>query len=108
MAILGSPYKYGKTAYQLAISPYWEPVIFGQGQPEITGMTAYITPGEHGYEAMIRVPFVALSPLTGKRVGFALAIDDSDGGERKTQLVWSGAGAIPNYRDRSGFGTVCF
>ena len=104
----GNPDKYGKTTYQFAISPYQKPVIFGQGQAHIEGMTADITLGERGYEAVIRVPLAALSPLTGKSIGFDLAIDDSDGGERKTQLVWSGVGAIPNYRDRSGFGVICF
>ena len=102
------PEKYADTTYQIAVSPNRKTESNVYCKKLLNGLTVKpaIKKNPDGYETDIRVEFA--EPLDDKSIGFELAIDDSDGAGRKTQLIWSGAGAMPNFRDRSGFGVLCF
>ncbi len=66
--------------------------------------------GKNGYTIELAIPFSALglksAEVRGKSIGFDVAIDDADKGQRETQMVWSGDGN--NYKDRSRFGRLVF
>ena len=59
---------------------------------------------ERGYTATIFVPWTAFGLTAPQVIGFDLGLNDSDGGPRKCQLMWSGSDA--NSLDRGGFGIL--
>ena len=93
------PDQYADTTCQIAISPNRKSGEMVYCKKPLNGLkiNPEIKRTPDGYEADIRIKFN--EPPRGKCMGFELAVDDSDGGKRKTQTVWNCIGK--NYRNRS-------
>jgi len=102
-----NPAQYTDSTYQILISPHRNTVnsVYCD-KPFLNGLniTAKFEIVPDGYESIIRIDHCGADK--GKCIGIELAVDDSDGMMRKTQLVWRTIGA--NNVDRSRWSLVTF
>jgi len=72
----------------------------------LSGVKAIVKNINGGYESEINIPLKnIIGTLSGKNIGFTIAVNDNDDGKYKHTLIWTGK---KNYCDRSGFANVFF
>ena len=71
---------------------------------QANGIKWKINDTANGYAVEIAIPWLNLGLKQPGYIAFDIAVDDNDGGHRKTQMLWSGTAS--NHKSRNRFGLL--